>query len=113
MSKGWTEERRKAQAERCRSNKPWEKATGPKTDKGKARSSMNAFKHGDRCRVFDHYSTLLRLNNQFLQQFQLTLAKDMETSRRTNELKKNLAKSSKIKGMTPGAHVNSPNELKE
>lgn len=46
MSKGWTEERRKAQAERCRANKPWKKATGPKSEEGKARSSMNAFKHG-------------------------------------------------------------------
>ena len=45
-TKGWTEERRKAQAERIRQNKPWEKSTGPKSKAGKARSSMNAFKHG-------------------------------------------------------------------
>ncbi len=51
MAKGWTEERRKAQAERCRKNAPWKKATGPKTAAGKAKSSVNAYKHGGYRRV--------------------------------------------------------------
>ncbi len=46
MSKGWTEERRKQQAERIRQTRPWEKATGPKTEAGKDRVSQNALKHG-------------------------------------------------------------------
>ena len=48
MTKQWTEERRKAQAERYRNNRPWKHSTGPKSEEGKARSSLNAFKHGDR-----------------------------------------------------------------
>jgi hypothetical protein len=46
MSKGWTDERRKRQAERIRAQKPWEKSTGPRSEAGKARSSLNAYKHG-------------------------------------------------------------------
>ena len=29
-------------------NKPWERSTGPRTEDGKARSSRNALKHGER-----------------------------------------------------------------
>ncbi len=112
MAKGWTEERRRAAAERCRKNKPWEKSTGPRTARGKKRSSMNAYKHGARCRVFDQYRTLLRLNHEFLKQYQLILAADMDTISRTNELIKTRKESSRIKGMTPGVHINSPNKLK-
>jgi hypothetical protein len=46
VSKGWTEERRKKQAESIRKHKPWEHATGPKTKKGKARSRYNALVTG-------------------------------------------------------------------
>ena len=46
MGKGWSEDRRRAQAERCRAQKPWAHSTGPKSEAGKARSSLNAFKHG-------------------------------------------------------------------
>lgn len=46
MAKGWTAERRAAQAARCRQNKPWEHSTGPKTKGGKLRASINAYKHG-------------------------------------------------------------------
>lgn len=45
-AKGWSAERRAAQAERCRQNAPWKHATGPKTSRGKARSCLNAYKHG-------------------------------------------------------------------
>ena len=40
--KGWTAERRAAQAARMRARKPWERSTGPRTDAGKKRSSRNA-----------------------------------------------------------------------
>lgn len=46
MTKGWTEERRKKQAETIQKHKPWEHSTGPKTKKGKARSRYNALVTG-------------------------------------------------------------------
>ncbi len=39
----WTEERRARQAELIRETKPWEKATGPISVAGKARSARNAY----------------------------------------------------------------------
>jgi len=42
----WTPERKARQAEMMRRLRPWEKSTGPKTSKGKAKSSGNARKHG-------------------------------------------------------------------
>src|SRR5579872_2997180 len=41
----WTEEERRRQAELIRSWQPWRKA-GVKTQQGKAKSRMNALKHG-------------------------------------------------------------------
>jgi len=46
--KGWTAERRAAQAARMRARKPWERSTGPRTEAGKARSSRNATGKGCR-----------------------------------------------------------------
>lgn len=48
MANGWTEERRARQAERIKQWRPWEKSTGPKSEDGKKRASLNAFKHGVR-----------------------------------------------------------------
>ena len=54
---GWTDERRRRQAARVRDWKPWEAATGPRTEVGKAVSARNAYKGGERemlrglCRV--------------------------------------------------------------
>ena len=45
-TKGWSDERRAAQRERCLANKPWEHNTGPRTDQGKAISAQNALRHG-------------------------------------------------------------------
>ena len=44
--KGWNDERRRKQAENARKTKPWQQATGPRTDDGKAASAANATKHG-------------------------------------------------------------------
>lgn len=38
----WTPERKAAQAQRCRQIQPWRRSTGPKTELGKARSSLNS-----------------------------------------------------------------------
>jgi hypothetical protein len=48
MANGWTPERRKKQSEAIRQWQPWNKATGPRTDEGKAITSQNAFKGGHR-----------------------------------------------------------------
>lgn len=66
MSKGWTEERRKAQAERCRANKPWKNSTGPKSEDGKARSSMNAYKNGGQEAAMKLLKEALFHNAEFL-----------------------------------------------
>jgi hypothetical protein len=44
----WSEEQRRLQAARIRQRKPWLKSTGPRSEAGKQRSSMNAFKGGTR-----------------------------------------------------------------
>ena len=44
---GWTPERRKRQAELIRGWQPWTRSTGARTSAGKARSSLNAVKHGN------------------------------------------------------------------
>lgn len=41
---GWTDERRAKQSEAIKRWRPWTKATGPRTNEGKARSSRNADK---------------------------------------------------------------------
>lgn len=44
----WTPEQRQRQREAIQRWRPWEKATGPKSPKGKARSRRNAWKGGER-----------------------------------------------------------------
>jgi len=48
MANGWTPERRAKQSKLIKTWKPWEKSTGAKTTEGKAKSKMNALKHGCR-----------------------------------------------------------------
>jgi len=50
--KGWSPERRARQAVLIRGWQPWQRSTGPKTEAGKARCSMNALKHGCRGRAY-------------------------------------------------------------
>jgi hypothetical protein len=50
--KGWSPERRARQAALIRRWQPWQRSTGPKTEAGKARCSMNALKHGCRGRAY-------------------------------------------------------------
>ena len=46
MANGWTGERKQKQRELIQNWKPWEKSTGARTTKGKAKSKMNAYKFG-------------------------------------------------------------------
>lgn len=48
MSKRWTPEGRRRQAEVIRASKPWERSTGPRSVEGKQRASRNAWKGGHR-----------------------------------------------------------------
>lgn len=63
---GWTEEKRKAQAERTRAQKPWLATTGPKTLAGKKRSSRNALKHGQRSARTIRFKRILRQARKYL-----------------------------------------------
>lgn len=78
MSKKWTQERKQRQRDLINKTKPWLKSTGPRTADGKARASLNAFKHGLRSRQSDKMRTLIKLNAAFLAQ--------IETINATNEL---------------------------
>ena len=46
MATTWTSERRARQAALIRTWKPWTRATGPTTPKGRAKASRNAYKGG-------------------------------------------------------------------
>ena len=45
-TKGWSEESRRKAAERIRKTRPWDHATGPKSETGKAASAGNSLKSG-------------------------------------------------------------------
>jgi hypothetical protein len=68
MSKGWTDERRKKQAENCRKTKPWTNATGPKTDEGKKRSAQNTYAHGMRSELVLDLSRLMTEQRRFIKE---------------------------------------------
>lgn len=48
MASGWTPERRAKQAAAIRRWKPWTRSTGPRTEAGKDRARLNAYKGGER-----------------------------------------------------------------
>jgi len=86
MTKGWTEERRRKAAARCRANKPWEKSTGPKTPAGKMRASLNALKHGGHSCDFKNARMMLKLNREFLAHYEAFNTTDFIRHDLVNEL---------------------------
>jgi len=53
MPRIWTEQDRQRQADVIRRDQIWRASTGPKTQEGKDKSKMNAFKHGTRRKEMD------------------------------------------------------------
>ena len=65
-TKGWPDSRRREQAARCRRQKPWEKATGPRTAAGKEKVAQNALRHGFRSAAMAEMRALLRRQRAFV-----------------------------------------------
>ena len=72
MARAWALEDRQRQAALIQRWRPWEHATGPRTDEGKAKASGNALKHGGRSAVEiaarKHILALLKEAKQLLEQ---------------------------------------------
>jgi hypothetical protein len=43
MRRPWSDEERQRQRDRCLERQPWKQSTGPRTDEGKAISSLNGY----------------------------------------------------------------------
>jgi len=69
ITRGWPPSRRKKQAARIRKARPCAKATGPKTQAGKARSSQNARKHGLRSAAMADVCRLMRLQRAYVKAY--------------------------------------------
>lgn len=59
-TKGWSDKRRAAQAERCRKNKPSQFSTGPRTEEGKEAVKYNSLRHGMRSAEMQRLSALMQ-----------------------------------------------------
>ena len=56
---GWTDERRAKMREAVKRWRPWEKSTGPRTKRGRKKSSANAMKHGYRGKAWRDFNRLM------------------------------------------------------
>ena len=68
MTNGWTPERKAIQTAAIQQWKPWQKATGPRTQHGKAKVSRNAFKGGHRLE-FRNCTRILKLELALQREF--------------------------------------------
>ncbi len=66
-SSPWSAERRARHSAAIRQWAPWTKSTGPRTVAGKAKSSMNALKHGQYCRQAYEFRAALRRKMAYFQ----------------------------------------------
>ena len=61
----WTKEQRAELSLAIHRWKPWDKATGPRSPEGKAKSAQNALRHGVRSQVVKEYRRIVRENRTF------------------------------------------------
>ncbi|MBX2834296.1 MAG: hypothetical protein KTR28_04915 [Micavibrio sp.] len=73
-TKGWSGERRAAQAQRCRTQKPWLHSTGPTSKEGKKVAALNSLKHGARSAAFNKLRAALVKNDKKLKRALKSLA---------------------------------------
>ena len=105
-SASWSPERRQQQALRCRQVQPWTKSTGPRTELGKARSSLNSRSDQNKrkARNFDIVAALIaeieRLrqeNKELLKMRELLELKSEVSSSETNPHERSSTKGRKIR----------------
>lgn len=77
----WTQEARLKQAAIQKTRQSWRHSTGPKTLKGKARSKMNAQKHGCYSAPHRQFRSLLRAQAVFLKRVQTYVAQERRRAR--------------------------------
>ena len=70
MSNGWSLERKQRQAELIKSWRPWEKSTGPRTEKGKQASAQRGHKGGER-KLLRALAQVLRKQKRVLEKLSL------------------------------------------
>lgn len=85
--RAWTPERRAAQAQRCRQLQPWVHSTGPKTEVGKARASLNSRSSRNKrdAQNFDILATLV-IEIERLKQENIELLKAKESHELRSEV---------------------------
>lgn len=69
----WSAERRAAQAERIRIQKPWRHSTGPRSAAGKIRVAQNAYKHGGRCATMRRLTAALARQARYIRDVKLRM----------------------------------------
>lgn len=81
MNNGWSQERRKRQSLLIHRWNPSNRSTGPRTDVGKARSSLNALKHGGRSKSTNE------MMSSFKQIFQVQSLIQIQAKEKVNNCK--------------------------
>jgi len=83
----WSPEQRQQQALRCRQTQPWKKLTGPRSELGNVRSSLNSRRNGNKrsAKRFDILASLL-MEIERLKQENVELLKAKESHELRSEV---------------------------